>query len=468
MAMCAATPRVYDHRVRELICATGDPSLFPELAIPRSTSAGWLREGAREVVTAEVFSKTDDDLRLENLKLKRRLAVVTAVLRLVVTLLRVFDVRLDGQRLPTGAAKASVLKAVQSASNVMPKTAALRVLRLSPSRYHAWKRAEQCGLDDRSSCPHLSPTQLSVDEVEVIEDMVTSDEYRHVPLSRLAVLAQRLEKVYASATTWCKLVREHGWRRPRRRLYPDKPKEGIKATAPNQYWHLDVTVIKLLDGTKVYLHGVIDNFSRRLLAWKLATTLCPSSTCEVLLEAGKALIGGAAPPMVVTDSGVENVNKEVDALQEKGTIKRILALVEVDYSNSKIEAFWRSLRHQWLYLNCLDSLAALQRLVAFYVQQHNEAIPHSALGDKTPNEAYFGSAHDISEELAVARYEARHRRMQINRDLACDDCRGRRGSTQRRRGQPPACRMRTTYRCASLRDHGQADRRHMRLVSHGC
>jgi transposase InsO family protein len=260
-------------------------------------------------------------------------------------------------------------------------------------------------------------------EVEVIEDMVTSEEYRHVPLSRLAVLAQRLDKVYASATTWCKLVREHGWRRPRRRVYPDKPKEGIKATAPNQYWHLDVTVIKLLDGTKVYLHGVIDNFSRRLLAWKLATTLCPNSTCEVLLEAGKALIGGAAPPTVVTDSGVENVNKEVDALQQKGIIKRILALVEVDYSNSKIEAFWRSLRHQWLYLNCLDSPAALQRLVAFYVQQHNEIIPHSALNGQTSDEAYFGTASDVPEELAAARHETRSDRLRANRHLACDDCR---------------------------------------------
>ena len=34
--------------------------------------------------------------------------------------------------------------------------------------------------------------------------------------------------------------------------------------------HVDVTVIRLLDGTKLYLHGVLDNFSRRILAWHLA------------------------------------------------------------------------------------------------------------------------------------------------------------------------------------------------------
>ena len=127
--------------------------------------------------------------------------------------------------------------------------------------------------------------------------------------------------------------------------------------------------------------------------------------------------------VAVTDSGVENVNKDVDALHEKGIIKRILALVEVDYSNSRLEASWRSLKHQWLYLNSLDSVAALQRLVAFYMQQHNEVLPHSALSAMTPNEVYSGSPHDISENLAIAKHEARHRRMTANRDLACDDCR---------------------------------------------
>jgi transposase InsO family protein len=33
-------------------------------------------------------------------------------------------------------------------------------------------------------------------------------------------------------------------------------------------WHIDTTVIRLLDGTRAYLHAVIDNFSRRILAWR--------------------------------------------------------------------------------------------------------------------------------------------------------------------------------------------------------
>ena len=48
----------------------------------------------------------------------------------------------------------------------------------------------------------------------------------------------------ASPTSWARLVRERRWRRPRARVYPTKAKVGVQASAPNQYWHLDVTVVK--------------------------------------------------------------------------------------------------------------------------------------------------------------------------------------------------------------------------------
>jgi hypothetical protein len=54
-------------------------------------------------------------------------------------------------------------------------------------------------------------------------------------------------------------VRQHGWRRPRQRLHPPKPTVGVRASQPNEIWHIDTTIIKLLDGTKVYLHAVLDS-----------------------------------------------------------------------------------------------------------------------------------------------------------------------------------------------------------------
>jgi transposase InsO family protein len=87
--------------------------------------------------------------------------------------------------------------------------------------------------------------------------------------------------VFVSPSRWRRLIRERGWIRPRHRGYPAKPKEGIRASKPNEYWHIDVTVIKLLDGTRRYLRAVIDNFSRRNLEWKLAPRLEARCKCTI-------------------------------------------------------------------------------------------------------------------------------------------------------------------------------------------
>jgi transposase InsO family protein len=125
----------------------------------------------------------------------------------------------------------------------------------------------------------------------VIKDLVTSPEYRHVPTGTLAVLAQRLGKVWGSPSTWYRLVRQNGWRRPRLRVHPAKPQVGLRTTGADEMWHIETTVIRLLDGTRAYLHAVIDNFSRRILAWRVADTFAPVNSVMVLDEARR----GATP-----------------------------------------------------------------------------------------------------------------------------------------------------------------------------
>src|SRR5262249_56735402 len=106
--------------------------------------------------------------------------------------------------------------AVDRAGDWVPLRALLRFLRLSQSRFHAWRRHElACALDDQSSCPRTSPHRLTPREVLAIKDMVTALENRHVPTGTLAVLAQRLGKGWASPSAWYHLVRRVGWPRAR-------------------------------------------------------------------------------------------------------------------------------------------------------------------------------------------------------------------------------------------------------------
>jgi hypothetical protein len=117
---------------------------------------------------------------------------------------------------------------------------------------------------------------------------VTSADDRHVPTGTLAVLAQRLGTVSASPSTWYRLVRQYGWRRPRLRVHPAKPKVGLRTTGPDEMWHIDTTVIRLLDGTRADLHAVIDNFSRRVLAWRAAETFAPVNSAPCCSRAQAA------------------------------------------------------------------------------------------------------------------------------------------------------------------------------------
>jgi transposase InsO family protein len=61
--------------------------------------------------------------------------------------------------------------------------------------------------------------------------------------------------------------------------------------------HIDIIVIRLLDGTRAYLHAVIDNFSRRILAWRVADTFAPINSVGVLLDANRAAAPSDTTPI---------------------------------------------------------------------------------------------------------------------------------------------------------------------------
>ena len=251
MPTTARPQQRYDHRLRHLVQGTGDVTVATDLGVPRSTARGWLGAAPTVVVCLDVVDLTEPELRQEVLKLRRRVQKLSALLRLALALLRTSRFRLTGERLPDGRAKTRILRAVDRAREYLPLRAVLRFLRVSPSRFHAWRRRQRaCALDDQSSCPRTSPSRLTSPEVRAIEEMVTSPDYRHVPTGTLAILAQRLGKVWASPSTWYRLVRQNGWRRPRLRVHPAKRKIGLRTTRANEMWHIDTTVIRLLDGTR--------------------------------------------------------------------------------------------------------------------------------------------------------------------------------------------------------------------------
>ena len=114
--------RSYDYRIREAICESGDPDLFPELNIPSSTIRSWLRRGVPDVVSSELAGGNHLELLAEDRELRRRVALLGAVVGVLVALLRVSKTRLDLERIPESDSKRILLRAIERSKKVMPLT----------------------------------------------------------------------------------------------------------------------------------------------------------------------------------------------------------------------------------------------------------------------------------------------------------------------------------------------------------
>jgi len=75
-----------------------------------------------------------------------------------------------------------------------------------------------------------------------------------------------------------------------------------------------------------------------------------------------------------------------------------------------------------LFLNTVDSVESVKKLVAFYVEEHNQRLPHSAFHGQTPDEMYFATGGGVPDELERERELGKLKRFEENRALTCGRC----------------------------------------------
>jgi hypothetical protein len=96
----------------------------------------------------------------------------------------------------------------------------------------------------------------------------------------------------------------------------------------------------------------------------------------------------------------------------------------------------------------LDSVTTVRRLVAFYVQEHNTVLPHSAFHGQTPDEMYFGKGDAVPADLTTRATAARQARIEANRSASLQQTstylnatlRGRHESMRNLDESRPACK----------------------------
>jgi putative transposase len=418
--------RYYDHRLKQLIVNSNNPNLFPGLQIPRSTAMQWIKNGPPEVVTLPEFDVSNDEPLIANSKLKDQVDALEATNSLVLTTFRIFGFQIQYKRLPNATSKETFLTALEKAKKVLPLKTCLMAIDLSFARYYAWtKKKVICLLEDKRSCPKLSPTRIRYGEIVKMKEWLIDKSLLHYSLFALSWRAKKEKAVYASPSSWASVMKMFDISRLRKRIYPPRRRVGIRATRPFEILHLDLTIIKLNNDSKVYIQAVLDNFSRYVLAWSVDLEYGGIYTKTLLLRAfDKAKqLGMRDIPDVFVDGGSENDNGDVNSLITANLMKRTIARLEIDYSNSMIEALFLRLKNAYLYLQQLTCLGVLKESVYFYLNESNDMIPHSALKGATPFEAITRKWTDT--DIATIAEEARKvqsARLTANRSAKCQIC----------------------------------------------
>ena len=123
---------------------------------------------------------------------------------------------------------------------------------------------------------------------------------------------------------------------------------------PNQVWAVDITYIKIR-GRYVYLFGIINVFSRKLICYRLSPFLDTEPCVEAFEEAIKKIF----PEIVNSDQGCQFTSemwmKVVDSCGAKVSMDGKGRWAD----NIIIERFWRTAKYEFIYFYSFDTLEEL-------------------------------------------------------------------------------------------------------------
>ena len=146
--------RSYDHGLCGLVRSTGDIGHATRRGVPRSTARGWLTSTHAEVVTIDIVDMDAFILQQEVIVLRARVGRLVALLRLGVVLLKVSGFSLARARLPNGATKNSLLRAIERLRSSLPLGTVLRVL---VTIFRTRKSRMSCGSKGRAGSALRTP-----------------------------------------------------------------------------------------------------------------------------------------------------------------------------------------------------------------------------------------------------------------------------------------------------------------------
>jgi len=322
----------------------------------------------------------------------------------------------------TAESKLEVLRAVQGAG--LPVKQVLSQLGVARATYYRWRRSfrqrGQPGLHDRPPMHRRKWNQILPEERDKILEVALlfpdwSPRQASCHITDTAGFSVSESSVY-------RILKYEGLiHEVQPKTFPAGAEYGVKTTKPNQQWQTDATYLLVKNWGWYYLISVLDDFSRRILAWRLQSAMATGDFSDVIEDACESVGLSSMPemdrPRLVTDHGAALISRDFGRYLEIKGIGHILASPYHPQTNGKIERYHRSCKEQ-ISLVVWESPEELEREISTFIEYYNGRRYHEALGNVTPDDVYFGKRDSIQTRRRRLQGKTLARRQAINAKLA--------------------------------------------------
>jgi transposase InsO family protein len=247
------------------------------------------------------------------------------------------------------------------------------------------------------------PKRLSEEVRELIVQLRV--EHEGLGATRIAQELERFHGLKVSASTVRNVLRERGIAAqpgPKRRRRPkSKPPRRFERARPGEMWQSDVTSYVLRrQGRRVYLTVFLDDHSRYVVAWALATHQRTPLVTEPLPE-GIARFG--KPGEVLTDQG-----RQYFAWRGKSGFQKLLAKEGIQHVVSrthhpetlgKCERLWKTVADEFWDRAAPQDLEDARRRLGHWMRHYNHFRPHQGIDGLVPADRFFGAESALREAL---------------------------------------------------------------------
>jgi len=194
-----------------------------------------------------------------------------------------------------------------------------------------------------------------------------------------------------------------------------KPNRPEQLTGPNQCWCWDISYLKT-DVRRVfwYLYVMLDEWSRKVVAWRVSTTLAMEQAQglidDAIIAEGLLDVPEDRRPVVVNDNGKQMKAKAVQQMFVDLGMQQTFARPSTPNDNPHIEALFSTTKRSPAYpgwFHAGDGGTAVQEYFVKYFGWYNKDHYHSGICYVTPEQKHTGQADMIlqkrKKQLTAAR-----------------------------------------------------------------